>query len=413
MNIKDKLQQLDRDFPSSTTGKKSVERNDLSEFISGKVVENNCGRCFRSVKHYPGAEIYGRPLLDLLKNINPVAFGMAGKDEKLKNADLKNAVFIDTETTGLAGGTGTVPFLIGMGFFRENSFCVEQYMMRDYHEEHALLEFVQKKLEKAEVIVSYNGKGYDLNILSARFILSRMQNPAPNIPHLDLLYTARRLWRKRLSDCSLVNIERCILDFYRADDIPGFMIPGIFFEYLRTGNGEILKPVFKHNRLDIITLACLAVYTGQIYQDPSEYLEHAEDFISIARAFEDLEKYETAVNYYQKGLKLGVSKEIKRDVLYKLGYIFKRRTDWDKAVKIWEFILKHFPNSFGAYEELAKYFEHRIGDFSKGIEIVKRALNQIEIMEKLKIKNFTESRNEFEHRLKRLKRRETNREKEG
>jgi uncharacterized protein YprB with RNaseH-like and TPR domain len=145
------------------------------------------------------------------------------------------------------------------------------------------------------VIVSYNGKCYDMNLLASRFTLSRMKNPAVDTPHLDLLFPVRRLWRRRIGDCSLSNVEKTILGFERENDIPGFLIPSIYFEYLRTKNGRSLASVFQHNRWDIIALAALAGLTGQIHEAPLEKLSHPVDLYSLGRTFESMSQSESAI----------------------------------------------------------------------------------------------------------------------
>ncbi|MEJ2628206.1 MAG: ribonuclease H-like domain-containing protein, partial [bacterium] len=334
-------------------------------------------------------------------------FMLAGKDENLKDFNYKKALFVDTETTGLAGGTGTVPFLIGIGYFKDNQFVIEQYMMRDYDEEAALLQALEPRFSESEFIVSYNGKSYDVNILTTRLILNRMNNYLHDLHHFDLLYTVRRIWGARLQDCSLLNVERCIFDFYREDDIPGYLIPSLYFDYISSGNGSKMVQVFQHNRLDILTLAVLAGHTARIYLNPVECLDHSLDLASIARSFENLDEFGKASLCYKKALEQELLHSDREEVLYRLGYLFKRTRYWSKANKIWGYIIQHYASSFTAYEELAKYYEHKAKDFKKASAVVHKALKRMEIQEELAGGGEQEKiRLAFEYRLKRLQRKE-------
>src|SRR5438034_1333048 len=165
-------------------------------------------------------------------------------------------LYLDTETTGLAGGTGTYAFLVGVGFFDGDEFEVQQYFMRDLDDEPALLAALEPLLREVDGLVTYNGAGFDLPLLETRFVLARRRWPG-TIPHLDLLPAARRLWSARLSDCRLVTVELHALGFERAGDLPGALIPSVYFEYLRRKAPGELPRVFEHNRHDVLSLAAL------------------------------------------------------------------------------------------------------------------------------------------------------------
>ncbi len=405
VDIRTKLKQLNPQLLSIPKKREPVYRQNLDKWIEGKEVQNDYGRCFKSVTKYTELGEYGSILFNELDDIDSRGIALAAKDEKLLHFDYKKTLFIDTETTGLAGGTGTVPFLIGIGYFADNSFYIEQYMMRDYDEEIAMLHALRERFKKTKFIVSYNGKSYDLNILSTRLILARMKNFTNDINHFDLLYTVRRIWGARLQDCSLVNVERKILNFYRNHDIPGCMIPDIYFIYIKSGDGKRMIQVFKHNRLDILTLAVLAIQTAKIYLKPEKYLKHAQDFASIARSYENMNEIRNASLCYKKALQNELLRSDREQILYRLGYIFKRNRYWSKANKVWKYIIKNYADSMTAYEELAKYYEHKEKDFKKASNIVNQALQKVEIREDLKreLKHF-KTRAEFEYRLRRLKR---------
>ena len=405
VDIISKLKNLEPQFRFKPERRISVPRKDLIKWIPGEEVTNDFGSYFKSITQYSEDEIYGTGYMQALKIPDGKGFALAGKDENLLDFSYKKALFIDTETTGLAGGTGTLPFLIGIGSFSDNQFIIEQYMMRDYDEETAVLKALEPRFKQAEYIVSYNGKSYDLNIICTRLILNRIVNYLNDLHHFDLLYTVRRIWGPRLQDCSLINVEREILNFYRDDDIPGYMIPHIYFKYIKSGNGKNLDQVFRHNRLDILTLAVLAGRTANIYLDPEKCLEYPRDFASIARSYESLGELDKAALCYKKAIQNEHFQSDREQILYRLGFLYKRRLLWRQANDIWDYIISNYTDSLTAYEELAKYYEHKKRDFRKASEIVNKALKRIEIREELKGGfQYVPTRAAFEYRLKRLKR---------
>jgi tetratricopeptide (TPR) repeat protein len=342
--------------------------------------------------------------MDALFEIPTDILSLAGRDDAIAGIDIRRAVFLDTETTGLAGGTGTVPFLTGIGTFTDSHFRIEQFFMRDYDEERATLAAVRDRLEGAEMLVTYNGKAFDLNLLAARFTLSRMRLKAVELPHLDLLFTARRLWKRRLGDCSLSNIERRVLAFEREDDVPGFLIPGLYFDYLRTRDAGRIAPVFRHNVWDILTLAALATVSGRIYGNPRETLEHPLDWISLGRTFESLCRWNEAADCFRRTLDFSLETDVRDEALLRLGFTLKRSGDWEKMIGVWEHMTKRAPHQIRSFEELAKYHEHRSGRLDEALSVVERALAQVELMESLRpAMGLEETRIELNRRLARLK----------
>ena len=194
-------------------------------------------------------------------------------------------LYLDTETTGLAGGTGTYVFLVGAGFFDGDTFEVRQYFMRDLDEEPALLAAVGGLLGQFDGVVTYNGGGFDLPLLETRFVLARRRFPA-DVFHLDLLGSARRLWSTRLADCRLGTLERHVLGFTREDDLPGALIPSAYFDYLRRKQPGALPRIFEHNRHDILSLAALTGWvTGAVARAPVPDL-HPEELAGLGRIWE-------------------------------------------------------------------------------------------------------------------------------
>ncbi len=405
MDLTEKLKQFESNFHAAESNSRERKCADIEQFVPGEEVTNACGSYFRSVTVYPEDHRHGEILLNLIWECDPSIFRLVGNDESLSHFDLRKTIFIDTETTGLAGGVGTLPFMVGMGYFTDEGFQVEQLLMRDYDEEYAVLWAVQNRLQNSEMLISYNGKCYDMNILSSRFTLARMENSAVDLPHLDLLFSVRRLWRRRISDCSLSNVERSVLGFFRENDIPSYLIPNLYFNYLRSRDGRLLEPVFSHNRWDIVTLVVLTALIGQIYQYPQAYLKHPLDLLSLGKAFGNMFRLNEAVVCFREALNYPGESEECEEILRLLGFSLKRQGEWDHAVKVWEHLVKSYPHRISAYEELAKYFEHWIRDIERAMEVVQQALEQIHIMEELNSNlSIREDRKDLEYRLTRLQR---------
>ena len=163
-------------------------------------------------------------------------------------------LYLDTETTGLSGGAGTVAFLTGLGYLTENGFLVHQYLMRDYPEERFLLENVKAMLPQFDVLCTFNGKSFDLPLLQSRFRMNRMDASVLEKPHIDLLHLARRVWKLRLGRCNLGRLEEAIFGQPRVDDLPGNQVPERYFSFLKTGDFHLLQDVLEHNQQDIASL---------------------------------------------------------------------------------------------------------------------------------------------------------------
>jgi uncharacterized protein YprB with RNaseH-like and TPR domain len=404
MDLKEKLRQFEPGFRPSEGPLITCLNGDIHRYVRGEEVANEYGCYFRSRTIVPVCSIHGRIPLGYFPMADPALFRLIGKDEQLEGVDVRKSLFLDTETTGLAGGTGTVPFLVGLGYFSEDQFCVEQFFMRDYNEEHAMLHGIVDRLKKCTVLISYNGKAYDLSVLRSRFILARMDPFFLDLPHLDLLFTARRLWRRRLGDCSLLNIERSILKFHRSGDISSYLIPGLYFDYLRSRDAASLKAVFQHNVWDIVSLSALAGLAGKIYQNPSDILEHPMDLFSLGNTFARMNRFQDAAVCFQGALKHPLEKDESEAVMQSLGFTLKRLGRWTEAAEVWREMIDTFTHALLPYEELAKHFEHRKRDYEKAVAVVGKGLDRIGMLEALHPEARSKTgRENLEYRLRRLK----------
>ncbi|MGE5325742.1 MAG: ribonuclease H-like domain-containing protein, partial [Deltaproteobacteria bacterium] len=227
----------------------------IEHYVDGTVESNFRGEYFSARQLFPFGRPYGKLRIGDISTAELASLGIFLAESTLPEA--AKLAYLDTETTGLAGGTGTCAFLIGVGIVEGRQFAVRQFFLRDYPEEKAVLAALAEMLEPFAGVVTFNGKTFDLPLLETRYALARMKSPFARLVHLDLLHPARRLWKLRLDSCKLTHLEKHILGIERQGDVDGAEIPAIYFDYLRTGEARGLQPVFYHNALDIMTLTAL------------------------------------------------------------------------------------------------------------------------------------------------------------
>ncbi len=333
---------------------------------------------------------YGRIAIGDGLLIDGQTLACLGRDEELQGLGLDTALFLDLETTGLAGGTGTIPFLVGLGYYRDGAFVVAQYFLGEPGEEERMLEELARLFEEGgfRSVVTYNGKVFDLPLLETRFILKRKRFRLSSLPHLDFLFSARHLWRHKHESCRLFHLAREVVAADRSEDIPGEEIPYRYFDYLRTGDFGQIEPILYHNQEDILSLLGLVIRGAGLLRGgrgkaearaeersgeeaASEDLD-ALDLVGVGRLFETAGDVETSVVLFEKavlgGLKGGVETIVKR----KLSLHFKKNADWDKALPLWK-DLGTMDQLFG-FRELAMYFEHQTRDFAEALRTAEEGL---------------------------------------
>lgn len=288
--------------------------------------------------------------------------------------DLDTTLFIDTETTGLAGGTGTHVFLVGVGRFDGPRFVVRQFFLRHPGEERALLAAVESDLSEAGALVTYNGRTFDIPLLQTRFRMHHRDCPVPDT-HFDLLHPVRSVWKHRLPGCALGTVERDILGVTRVDDAPGWMIPQLYFTYLQSRRVETLSNVFNHNRQDIISLARIAALV-HAYQSGLERPDHPIDRLCVALLqlrSGDLDR-SLPVIHEEFGSVL-IPGHLRLRAAREISTALKRQRRFEEAVVLWERGLSDPSRAVRAHasEELAKYLEHRVRDHRRALAIAHRA----------------------------------------
>ena len=287
--------------------------------------------------------------------------------------DLRRPLFLDTETTGLSGGTGTVAFLVGLAWREADGLTLAQYFLRDFNEENALLWAVGQCVSEAGVLVSYNGRCFDWPLLQTRLVMRRAEWPAP--PHFDLLTMARRIFKPRLPDCALQTIEQALLDLHRADDLPGSLIPSRYFAWLRDGDPHVLDPVFTHNRQDVLSMALLLARFEAVLRGSDDL--HPLDRFGRARFLELRGFHDDAIRAYRQLWQLrpkGAMPVLGGALGLRLARLLRRQGRWEEARLILEECWRTQSYPYPVAIELAKLLEHQARDLSAARRIVGDAL---------------------------------------
>lgn len=299
------------------------------------------------------------------------------------NISPADVLFLDTETTGLAGGTGTNAFLVGAGYFDGDAFTLRQYFMRSPAEERSMLEELRQLFSAFPVLVTFNGKSFDWPLLDTRFLMHGYRLDF-DFMHLDLLHPARRIWKHRLASCSLTSLEQELYGIQRTGDVPGYLIPQLYFDYLRDGDARRLRPVFSHNRADIVTLACLLETLLHVETEPENALDHAEDRLGLALAFlaagemdraEQMLVAALAADRLDPALRLRGQKE--------LWLLLRRSGRARGGIALLESMCAEAAGrreiDLFPYLELAKYYEHVARDYRAAERIVERTIRLVDL----------------------------------
>jgi len=347
----------------------------LEHGLAGRWLATRQGESFVVEQAFAADYVHGVVSIKVAAPFDALA-AWAG-DERVSQLRLEQLAFLDTETSGLAGGTGTYAFLVGLGRFVEGDFYLSQFFMPDPSDEPALLEAIADFLAPCAALVTFNGKTFDAPLLRTRYTLHGIPCPFDDYAHLDLLSLARRLWRDRLPSRALKYLEEHLMQAPRSlEDVPGFEIPHLYFDYLRTGDATPLKGVFYHNAMDLVALAALLNLTAGMLADPhGSQLEHGLDIIALAKLFEALNRWDDAARLYERGLKTQLPEPDFWQAVHRLAVLQKRRGDLATALKLWE--QSAAEGYVYAYVELAKYDEHTRKDPAAALQWTLSAIAQV------------------------------------
>ncbi len=372
MDIRSKLGIYRESIEKSGQQAKKTEGPDIDVLIPGKICENDYGRCYVIENKYLYNHIHGGcEIGDAVNIAGDILTAVGGSD--CTGLEAERLLYIDTETTGLSGGVGTVAFLVGTGFYENNSFVIRQYFIRDYDEEGAMLAELKEQLSCASGLVTFNGKAFDMNLLQSRFISNRQRPSFTDIPNIDLLYASRRVWGMKLESCRLSSLEENVLGLIRHDDIPGALIPSVFFEYLDDRDASEIVRVIRHNELDILSMVSLLNRLRTMLESPLAETDGSFELLGVGRIFEANGKTENMV----KCLEACTGSErfdIRIQAIKRLSGVYKRAGHYDRAMTHWNALELENPE-FEMFHliEMAKYFEHRKKDPAKALQLVEKA----------------------------------------
>jgi uncharacterized protein YprB with RNaseH-like and TPR domain len=318
---------------------------------------------------------YGRIKIASGLEISGDILSCLSQDSAFKDLDLSTALFIDLETTGLSGGTGVVPFNVGMGYYRDDKFYVAQYFLGEMAEEERMIQELGQFFRDMDFqsVVTYNGKAFDIPLLETRFILYRQPLPISGLPHLDFLFPARRLWSHKHESCRLYHLALHVVQADRSEDIPSAEIPWRYFQYIQTGNYDLIEPILYHNQEDILSLLGVVIIGAHIFsEDPDLCTADAMDFYGAGKILEGIGDVEKSLQFFQRALDGNLTDEVSMEAKKRLSSHFKRSEEWEKAVPIWEEIAASkmvTPTQLHSLRELAMYFEHRLKNYEEAKRI--------------------------------------------
>jgi uncharacterized protein YprB with RNaseH-like and TPR domain len=342
-------------------------RMPIEEFLPGEEIETAFGRHYETEKLWEHHRHHGSSDIGALASLPHDLLSATGFESP--SVSPQKWAFLDTETTGLSGSLSTCAFLVGVGSIAADGFRVRQFFMRSYNEEASQLDALFRYLKNFDVLITYNGASFDQPLLESRYRLHRAPSPFARLPHLDLLHSARRLWKLRFESCRLVDLENEVLGFERTGDIPGAMIPYVYFEYLRTKWIERLVPVFHHNALDILTLACLTGIVPNAFRDATLCTNGAE-LAGIARWLAEAGDPARALPLFKRAVEAGLTDDLLFRTLWDIA-----KLDPLAAPEIWtDLSASRNPYRVKALVELAKQAEHTGKDYAKALELTRTAL---------------------------------------
>jgi uncharacterized protein len=396
------------------------------DVLGGEVIEAPGGRCLVVDRHFEPSHVHGRHPVERFASAAegglqtlPWFLGHAAQESLLELAP--RLVFFDLETTGLSGGAGTYAFLVGCGSFEGTGFRTRQFLLRGYGEERALLEAVRAFVESDQgaCLVTYNGRGFDLPLIETRYLFHRRESPFASLAHVDMLFSARRLWRHRpprqarpfvsaqgsavrsrgvsvfdrvapdpgdlRASCALTALEQDILGLERYDDVPGWEIPARYFAYTRTGDPRGLVAVLEHNRLDLLSLAAITALVLEMVVQPDAAARGRYDWLALARLLDYLHRDGEAERCYERaaepdGLVEGeFDRTARAEALHWLALHRRRARRFAEAAEAWRGLLQ-IPGLDAdlrreACEALAIHHEHRAKDLEAARAFALRALD--------------------------------------
>jgi hypothetical protein len=375
----------------------------LAKLLGARLQQNQFGEHLALRRWFPDAVGGENP--DGLLDAN--ALRLVAPEAPECVCDPQQWLFLDTETTGITGGTGTYPFLIGIAWWDAGGLEVEQLFMREHSEEHSVLLALAERMAERRVLVTFNGKSFDWPLLETRYHMTRkIRVPCPRA-HLDFLHPARNLWRLRLGSARLPELERHVLGWNRGPDMNSEFIPQIYFDYLRGGAAEPLVPIFHHNQMDLRGLAGVASRTLTVLSNPEQHGQDALELFGVSRICERRGETARAKHLYKRSIAAELPDDTSLAAHRFLARIAKREGDHSLACELWQKMIGTSREGFEAYEQLAIHYERRERTPQRAAEIVSKALTDLRRASRLGLiaaSVYAQKRERFERRLARLRR---------
>jgi uncharacterized protein YprB with RNaseH-like and TPR domain len=380
--------------PVSNGFEATVDVARIGEILGGRTVPTSFGDCLVIDRRYESDRWYGSVAIGDCSLDDNEALRLL--DPSLDAVGPSRRIFIDLETTGLSGGAGTVAFLVGCGYFDLGAFQVRQFLLTSFAGERALLAAVADFFDATDLIVSYNGKTFDVPVMEMRWTFHRMSGPLDGVPHFDMLHPARRLWSGRETGrravdeggCRLSTLERVLFDVTRVGDVGGFEIPSRFFRFLRSGDPRPLEPVLEHNRYDLVSLAAVTAHAARLAQAGADACRDHAEALALGRVYERAGKLDRAETCYARASE-AESLAVAAEASYRLGLRCRRERRFEEAADCWRRILELTKKRGAprkndlstlrefAAEALAIHHEHRVRDFDTAKELARFALDEV------------------------------------
>src|SRR5436190_4593671 len=390
------------------------EDDTLGRLLGAGVATNHFGEHL-TIRNWFSTPEFANPFSMTLELLSRTRDESVSRKTRAALEDPEKWVFLDTETTGLAGGTGTYAFLIGLAWWDAGGLQAEQFFMRDFAEEHALLHELSQRVAERPVLVTFNGKSFDWPLLENRFTMTRSIAVPKLEAHLDLLHPARALWKLRLGSVRLVELERHVLDaprlgWHRENDVSSALIPQFYFDYLRGGPAEPLAAVVRHNQMDLRGLAALFGKINTLLSEQTSDATEIEslDLFGLSRFLQRRGESDRAHSACAQALEIGLPAEFRPQARRDLAQMAKRRGEHTRAAEIWLEIVADGHDGIHACEQLAIYYERHAKDFPRATEFAQLALAKLRRQRSVSSDPLLAARcarleQKFLHRLSRLR----------
>ncbi|MCB9597722.1 MAG: ribonuclease H-like domain-containing protein [Sandaracinaceae bacterium] len=337
--------------------------------LPGESIDTPYGAYQRVCEYLEPSHCHGRIPIAQATRVCPRTIAKLALDEELEGVDPSRMLFVDTETTGLSGGSGTIPFLIGLAWFEDESLRVEQLLLPAPGLEVPMLRRLAERIDASSALVTYNGKAFDWPLLRNRFVLNRVPVATP-AAHLDLLHCARRVYKRRLGQVRLVNLEESVLGMRRERDIDGAEIPALFWELVRGGDGSVIAPVVEHNANDLIALAAILVRLVEIYEGLGPEDEPA-DRLGVAQVAKRAADVELAGRWATAAAEGGGPQDVTADALWLAAELARERGDVPERRELLhrglEAATRDEARAARFHLALAKLYEHHLKDFEAAL----------------------------------------------